>query len=1067
MTGRGDERRNERMIPSSITHLNTTVRRTRMFVIHRRVAASALLVTSLTTPALAAPAARLTSADSRIAANRAAVITGKVIDRENNTPIADVQVTVTGLARIGAVTDDKGVFTIRGVPAGTYTLRATRLGYAPLEQSVVVPADGSVTVNFAMTHAVARLEEVVTTATGEMSRREVGNVIATVRADSIVQSAPITNVGELLQARTSGVQVIQTYGVLGASPNIRIRGIGSLSGSNEPLVVVDGVRFSNESEPGNPTQGTVRQNRLSTIDPEEIESVDVIKGPSAAALYGTAAANGVVIIKTKHGRAGSTNWRIFGEAGTSSIPNNYPANYWSFGRNISSTGVIGTAPIHCTLAASAQNQCIIDSTTSYNPWKDPKTNPFANGPTSHYGGQATGGTEQIRFFVSADRDDETGPYKMPAFEQNRIITTRGYTPTSSQIRPNMLQQTSLRGNFTFSLAQNATLDVTAGYQDRNNTLPFDGTFFQGLSNQLFSAPGFLTPTNGTAGQFVGDILSVGQREQLERFLGSMTANYTPRSWLQLTATGGIDNANSNNSQFQLPGQGPTTSAWGPTATQGYSGIDITRANSLQYTVNAQAQATRPLGHDLTSISTVGGQWFKSGVYTLFGEGYGLGVGATTPTAAAQRLASTSTTENATYGAYAQEQLNWRERLYGTVAARVDKNSAFGRDNGTTIYPSGNISYIVSEEPWFPSVPGLSRLRLRTSLGQAGVPPSTTAALQFLSPLTYPAQNGDVPGLTVQSVGNPGLKPEVTTEFEAGFDAGLIRDRVNVEFTFYNKDSHDQIFNRPLPPSYGVGGTQTVNIAQVLNRGQELAIDASILDNRYVSWSARLNGSHNTNRLVDIGNVQLPTGQGLRNVVGYPINGIWDRPYTFSDANGDGIIVPSEITLASADAFRGSTLPLYEAGFSNNFGLFNNRIHLSGLLDYRGKFWNTYTIGSNRCVSALNCEAINVKGSSLEDQAAAVAAASATLKNTKWGIYAPNDFIKLREISLTADVPQSFTTRYLHGRSAQLVLSGRNLATLWTKYPGIDPEANRNINGNDDLGTPPALRLWFARVNLAF
>ncbi|HTK54587.1 MAG TPA: SusC/RagA family TonB-linked outer membrane protein [Gemmatimonadaceae bacterium] len=1035
-----------------------------MLVIRRRVAASVLLVLSITTPAFASFPERRSIDAGPLVAHRAAAITGKVTDSETSAPIPNAQVTVNGLTRIGTTTDANGDFTIRGLAAGAYTLRATRLGYAPREVSVDVPSDGNVTVNIAMAHAVARLEEIVTTATGDVSRREVGNVIATVNADSIVSAAPITNVGELLQGRTAGVQVLQTYGVIGGSPNIRIRGIGSLSGSNEPLVVIDGARFSNENEPGNVSG--IRQNRLSTIDPEEIESLDVIKGPSAAALYGTAAANGVIIIKTKHGRAGSTKWRVFAEGGASAIPDNYPANYWSFGRNITN-GVTGTAAIHCTLAASAQGQCVIDSTTSFNPWKDPRTDPFQNGPTSRYGAQANGGNDQIRFFVSADRDVETGPYKMPAFEQNRLITERGFTPSGTQIRPNQLHQTSLRGNFTFSLAKNATLDVTSGYQDRENLTPFDGTFFQGLSNQLFSAPGFVTASNGTAGQFVGDIFSVGQREQLERFFGSVTANYTPRAWLQLTAGGGIDNANSNNAQFQFPGQGPTTSAWGPTAAQGFSGVDITRANSLQYTANAQAQATRQLSGSLTSVSTIGGQWFKSGTYQLFGEGYGLGVGATTPTAAAQRLATTTTTENATYGAYLQEQLNWRDRLYGTAAARVDKNSAFGRDNGTTVYPSVNLSYLVSEEPWFPSLRGLSRLRLRSSLGEAGVPPGTTAALQFLSPLTYPAQSGDVPGLTVQSVGNLNLKPEVTREFEIGFDAGLVRDRVNVEFTVYNKDSHDQIFNRPLPPSFGVGGTQTVNIARVLNRGQELAVDASILDNHYLSWSTRLNGSHNTNRLVDIGDVQLPTAQGLRNVAGYTINGVWDRPYSFADKNGDGIIVPSEITLAAADSFRGSTLPLYEAGLSNNIGLLGNRIHVSGLVDYRGKFWNTYTIGSNRCVSAANCEAINVKGSSLADQAAAVAAGSATLHNTRWGFYQQNDFIKLREISLTAEVPQSFASRYLKGRSAQVVLTGRNLATLWTKYPGIDPEANRNINGNDDLGTPPALRLWYARLNLAF
>jgi len=259
----------------------------------------------------------------------------------------------------------------------------------------------------------------------------------------------------------------------------------------------------------------------------------------------------------------------------------------------------------------------------------------------------------------------------------------------------------------------------------------------------------------------------------------------------------------------------------------------------------------------------------------------------------------------------------------------------------------------------------------------------------------------------------------------------------------------------------------VNLARVDNKGVELALDAAVFDSRLFSWNARLSGSHLKNKLVDIGDVQLAQPQGARNVVGYPLFGLWDRPYTYSDANGDGIIIPSEITLASTDAYKGSTLPEYEAALSNNFGLFNNRVHVNALMDYRGKYWNSYTIGSNRCVSAANCEAINVPGSSLDDQAAAVAAATGSLRNTRWGIFQPNDFIKLREISVAFDAPESFVGRYLRGRSAQLVLSGRNLATLWTKYPGIDPEANRQLNGNDDLGTPPAIRYWIARLNIAF
>jgi TonB-dependent SusC/RagA subfamily outer membrane receptor len=171
------------------------------------------------------------------------------------------------------------------------------------------------------------------------------------------------------------VQVIQTQGVIGSSPNIRIRGVGSLSLNNEPLVVVDGIRFSNEAEPGNVSG--VRINRLSTLDPEDVESIDVIRGPSAAALYGTAAANGVVVIKTKRGRSGGTKWSAFVENGVTQMPGGYPANYWTFGRNIvNGVPVTGAAPVHCTLAGSAQNQCVIDSTSSFNPWTNSMTDPF-------------------------------------------------------------------------------------------------------------------------------------------------------------------------------------------------------------------------------------------------------------------------------------------------------------------------------------------------------------------------------------------------------------------------------------------------------------------------------------------------------------------------------------------------------------------------------------------------------------------------------------------------------------------------------------------------------------------
>ena len=244
------------------------------------------------------------------------------------------------------------------------------------------------------------------------------------------------------------------------------------------------------------------------------------------------------------------------------MPGGFPLNYWTFGKNIvNGVPVTAANPIHCLVASYAQKQCTIDSMTTFDPYKDPRSNPFKNGPAQTFGFQASGGSEALRFFVSADRQDVTGPYYMPEYEQDRIKTLTGKPPEDKFVRPSQLRQVSVRSNFTFALAKSANLDVAFGYQDREQRTPFDGGFFAGLSNQMLTAPGFLTPTNGTAKIYVGDIYSIDSRNQTERMTGSASLNWTPKSWLQLTGEAGIDNGHLYNTQLQLPGEGPQAFSW--------------------------------------------------------------------------------------------------------------------------------------------------------------------------------------------------------------------------------------------------------------------------------------------------------------------------------------------------------------------------------------------------------------------------------------------------------------------------------------------------------------------------
>ncbi len=1012
---------------------------------------------------------------SRIVA-LAGTVSGKVTDKGTGEAISSAQVLISG-TRFGALTDNGGNFVIRSVPAGTVILRTVRIGYQAQTKTLTVSDGGDVRADFSLDRATALLEEVVTTATGEQSRRSFGNVVATVKADSIAQLAPVTSVTEMLQGRTSGLQVIQASGQTGASSFIRIRGTSSLSLSNEPLVIVDGVRYDNNTLPGNfGNTTTQRVNRLSELNQEEIESIDIIKGPSAAALYGTAAANGVLVVKTKRGHAGRPEWTAFVEAGRVSQPSNFEANWRGWGHNLNSAGVPTGGNVQCKLVASALHQCVQDSVTAFNPYLAPQAKPYHTQPRYFEGLQVSGGSDLLRYFLSLTQENETGPYEMPGFEIGRLTTERGVAPRGEQIHPNQLKQTSARGNFSLNLAKNATLDVSTGYSDRTLYTPFDGGFFAGMTFQYMTAPGFKTATNGTQREFVGDIFSIEQKTTDARFTGSAALNWTPMEWLQLRAVTGIDQTNQYNYRQQLNAEGTRVGvAWGPVAQEG--GKDLSRSNNLRYSVDLGATATRALTSAWSSKTTVGGQWFKDELYQADGEGYGLPPGVSSPNSARQRLAFEFTTENAQYGAFVDEALSWRDRLFLTGGVRTDQNSAFGRSVGSTVYPRASASYVISEENWFPRIPKLNRARLRGAWGKAGVQPSTIAALQFFGATTYPLGGAEVPGERIASIGNFNLRPEVTTELEFGTDLGLFNDRLSIEATFFNKQSKDALFLNPLPPSFGtsIGSaapSQWVNLAQVRNRGIELAIDAQFLPAaRVVSWDLRLNGSHINNKLVDAGNVALATPPGARNVVGYPLFGLWDKPILgFKDANNDGILTENEITVGTTDAFRGPTLPVWEAGLTNTFGLFNNRIRISALLDYRGGFYNQWGYQNQRCGSSGNCRSVNDPKAPLADQAAAVMANSSTNK-TVWGFFVPNDFIRFREMSVSLNLPERFTRQYLRSRTASLTLSGRNLGVLWTKYPGLDPEANSSISntggGNNDFFSPPVLRYFIARFNIAF
>ena len=1010
---------------------------------------------------------------SPLAAQATGSVRGRVLERGSNQPVPGANLIIlVGGARLGSITDNSGTYVVRSVPAGDVVVRALRIGYAPDTVRVTVPANGEAVADFTLDRVATQLEAVVTTATGDQSRKEIGNVIASVSVDSLAGRAPVTNLTEVLQARTPGVQIIQGSGNTGSSPSIRIRGTSSLSLSNEPLIIVDGVRIDNSAQPnavGGASVTTTRINRFGAFNPDEVESIDIIKGPSAAALYGTAAANGVLVIKTKRGSAGRTLWNIYAEGGSVEQPAKFFDNYRAWGRNVVG-GVPGTAPVLCRISDQSLGRCTRDSLTTFNPLMNSETTPFATQPRFLYGLQASGGNSNFTFFVSAEREDETGPYRMPDAEISRLQELRGTRPSGEQIEPNQLQQTGLRANFGVPLGSNAQLSVSTGYSDRTLYTPFEGGFFAGLWFQSYFAPGFRTATNGTSAQHIGDIFSVTQKIRDQRFTGSTALNWQPKSWLTTRATVGLDQNAGYGFRFARFGEG-TITGWGPPGQTG--GRDATRNTFSRYSVDLGATATWQAMPALSTRTSVGLQWFKDTQYQTDARGYSLPPGAQTPNGAQQQLSSETTNENATYGAFVEEVFGWDEKRFLTLGLRTDQNSAFGANAGNAVYPRAALSWAVGEESWFPALSWASDVRLRAAYGQAGqFPTVTTAALQFLNAFSVPVGGIETAALRLQSLGNPDLKPEVTSETEFGGDFGLFNGRVQVEATYFRKESRDALFLNPLPPSVGSSQTgapsQWQNLAKVRNQGFELAFETKLIDRPALQWSARINGSVLDNELVDAGNAQLAVTQGARNVVGYPLFGLWARPIrSFADANGDGILTESEIVVGDTAEYKGSTLPTREAGITSTLGLFNNRLRFNALVDYRGGFYNQWGFENQRCISG-NCRAVSDPDAPLADQAAAVTTTSARLGNSVWGYFVENDFVRFRELSVSLEVPERLLS-FARGRNATLTLSGRNIGLLWSKYPGIDPETNASVantgGGNNDYFAAPPLRYWLLRFNL--
>jgi TonB-dependent starch-binding outer membrane protein SusC len=997
-------------------------------------------------------------------------VSGRVTDKASGTPLSNAVITVVGTQR-GARTGDDGAYRITGVPVGAHAVRVNRLGYTAASTQLTVPAEGEATANFQLTPTAIQLEQVMVTATGATERkRENGSDVGTINVANDVNLAATPDFTAVLSARTAGLTVSGNAGEPGTSARIRIRGANSVSLSNEPLIIIDGVRVDNSSNSFNQNTGGQTISRFDDINPEDIESIEVIKGPAASAMYGTAASNGVIQITTKRGHAGSTRWHVFGQGGQMTDVANYPSNYY----NIGTTPSGGVFNGSCTNDRTTLGLCTQGTIASFNPEKFYHVQ--STGNSRYYGLSTSGGSDMAQYFVSADVTRQQGT-----------------------VAPNYNREFSFRSNLTAQLRHNINSTVTANYIQRDVGLPQNDNDIYGVQGNIMLGHAFNCAPGVAPPQCRGDTLSRGFysappstyyywpiNQDAKRFIGGANTTWQMTSWLTAVGQAGMD---VNNMLDQSIDPANVVTWINQNLIDGSA--SQARSQNLNYTAQGSlvGNHTMPFFSDINTSTTIGGQYINEQQHLTSARGTQLVPGtASLATASANKTIGESNQTIITVGGYVHEQLAWKDRLFVTAGLRGDENSAFGKNFKLAYYPAVSASWVLSDEPFFKNRWGnqqwLTSVRLRSAYGVSGQKPGFRQADTYLNGAAVAAAGQkELTAVVIGGTGNANLKPEKSAETEFGADLGFWEDRVSLTYTHYSKTTKDALIARTLAPSLGVSTTQFVNLGEVFNGGNELQLDATLIDRPALRFELAASASNNKNRLIHLGAGIPPisfNGGEQMHREGYPLGGYWQRAIlSYHDNNGDGILSRAncpgqpvvaggpacEVVLSDTAQYRGSMMPTRTLTVSPTITILGN-LTLNALFDYRGGFYNYNLTQEFRCtISAFNtCPEVNNPKAPLADQAAAIA----RLEGSSWGYIEPGDFTKLRELSATLLLPARWA-HHLNASGLSLTVAGRNLHT-WTKYKGFDPELNSQSPtgfSTTDFLTQPPLRTWTMRFDVTF
>ena len=987
------------------------------------------------------------------------LVTGKVIDQENNQPLSKVNVTIKGTAK-GFTTNSNGEFSI-SVPNKKAILVFSYIGYLSEE----IPVGNRTEINVTLIKDAKAMEEVVVVGYGELRKKDLTGSVASVKVDDKIASQS-ASMDRLLQGRAAGVDVVSGSGAPGAALNVRIRGIGTLTGNTEPLYVVDGIIMNTASQEvrqastnGNYSQEN--QNGLTALNPQDIESIEILKDASATAIYGSRGANGVVLITTKKGKEGKTTINFRSSIDVSQVSKRIEV---LDGREFA---------LYDNEFAVFQNQVPLYAGTKIDSIKtiDWYDYSFRSAVSQNYRLSLSGKTQKTSFYMAGGFSDFQGVIKNTGLKRG-------------DFRINLINEISPKLKVTSNTSLIYQINNWAQGTDRLG---------QGNSSMIRSilrkSPliGLDTLSDIAEDEFLsGESPKTWFEEFVDkstefRMLSSLTFDYKFSKLFAYRMVLGADFRTKKRSQFFGKGlwMGMTTNGRATYSDLNYTSAEMQNLLLITPKLAKKHNLSGTVGvtydNNLTSqTSTVSENFFTP---ALGIDGFSLGQNYYPLTLGKSQVAVLSALSRAVY--------NYNNRYFLTATGRYDGSSRFAPGNKFGFFSSFAAAWKISNEKFFSSINAISDLKLRLGWGQTGVQsiaPYQTRGLYNAN--TYPLPGGSLSnGQIPARIANEDLTWETSEQANLGLDLALLKNRVKFNLDFYNKKSVDLLQNFRIAPSNGFLSLAR-NFGTIENKGFDLMVDGVMLENKSLKVSVGANFSINRNKLLDLGlpisatgieklssyfgsnistsNINVPANIFAQ---GYPVgmfwglktNGIVQRAdqnlptykgarlqpgdIKFVDQNKDGIINDADKT------FLGDPNPAYNYGFNTSVSYKNIKLDVFftgvGARDIVNANWQFDGYASNRNAN-IRKEAYY--------QAWRPTAESNTFPRI--GVSIPSDlsdrFIEDGSYLRLSNLNLSYLLTPKNKRvfsNIEFFVSGRNLL-LFTDYKGFDPDVNSNtFNGS--------------------